>query len=120
MIQVTNESTTRHGEYDGFSTHLLMGESNTGCTEISIQTTKVLPGKMQTLHNHIENQCYYIIEGIGTVIIDNEEKTVKSGDAVFIPSNANHGIKNTGETILTYLTANKAFGSEREREIWFA
>ena len=34
------------------------------------------------------------------MIIDNHEKEVKEGDAVFIPSNLEHGIKNIGDTKL--------------------
>lgn len=118
MIQKTNETNTRFGQYDGFSTNLLIGESNSGCDEISIQITNVLPGKMQTIHSHPEYQCYYILQGKGQVIIEDEVQELLSGDAVLIPSNSMHGIKNIGETILRYLTANKAFGTERENEIW--
>ena len=48
--------------------------------------------------------------------IDDQTREVKEGDAVFIPSNAMHGIENIGEEVLTYLTANKAFGIKKE--IW--
>lgn len=119
MIQKTNESNTRSGQYDGFSTNLLIGESNTGCDEISIQITNILPGKMQPIHSHPEYQCYYILQGKGQVIIDDEQQELQAGDAVLIPANAKHGIKNIGEITLKYLTANKAFGTKRESEIWF-
>lgn len=118
MINVSNEANTRFGEFAGYSSSLLIGECNTGCAEISIQITNVKPGKMQTLHNHPQNQCYYIIQGKGLIIIDEEEKEVFPGDAVLIPSNAVHGIKNIGDDNLQYLTANKAFGVEREKELW--
>ena len=36
---VTNRTNTRFGQYDGFSTSLLIGESNAGSKEISIQIT---------------------------------------------------------------------------------
>ena len=74
MIQISNKKNTKFGQYDGFSTSLLFGESNTECKEISIQITEVLPSKMQTLHSHPQNQCYYIIEGEGLVIVDDDEK----------------------------------------------
>jgi quercetin dioxygenase-like cupin family protein len=119
MIQKTNESNTRFGNYDGFSSSLLIGESNSGCDEVSIQITTVMLGKMQSIHKHPQCQCYYVIEGRGRVLIDEEEKDLLPGDAVFIPANATHGIINIGENILKYLTANKAFGIKRESEIWF-
>ena len=47
-----------------------------------------------------------------------QTEEVKEGDAIFVPSNATHGIKNTGNNTLTYLTANQAFGKQREEELW--
>ncbi len=73
---------------------------------------------MQFLHSHEQEQCYYIISGTGLMIIDDQTKEVKEGDAVFIPSNSIHGIKNIGNDRLTYLTANQAFGGKREIELW--
>jgi mannose-6-phosphate isomerase-like protein (cupin superfamily) len=52
------------------------------------------------------------------MIIDDQSREVGEGDAVFIPSDLTHGIKNIGKTQLTYLTANHAFGKQRESEIW--
>ena len=115
---ITNSKNTAIGKYEGFSTNLLIGESNSGAHEISIQTTDVEPKGMQFLHAHEQEQCYYIISGSGKMFIDDQTQVVKKGDAVFIPSNATHGIENIGEDILTYLTANKAFGKKREAEIW--
>ncbi len=115
---ITNRKNTRTGVYDGFKTQLLIGELNSGSKEISIQITDVDPDKMQYLHSHDQAQCYYIISGRGQMIIDDEEKEVLKGDAVFIPPNSTHGIKNTGDLPLTYLTANQGFGEKRERELW--
>ncbi len=115
---ITNQSNTRVGKYDGFSTNLLLGELNTDSKEISIQITKVDPGEMQFLHSHEQEQCYYIIQGTGLMLIDDESEQVKAGDAIFIPSGATHGIKNIGDCPLFYLTANQAFGEQKEEEIW--
>ena len=115
---ITNRSNTRFGKYSGFSTHLLIGELNSGSKEISIQITDVDPNEMQFLHSHEQEQCYYIIAGNGLMFIDDQTKEVTEGDAVFIPSHATHGIKNIGNNTLTYLTANQAFGKQRENELW--
>ena len=96
----------------------MIGESNSGSKEISIQITDVDPNSMQFLHSHEQEQCYYILSGFGKMLIDDQTQKVKKGDAIFIPSNSMHGIENIGEEILTYLTANKAFGKLREAEIW--
>jgi mannose-6-phosphate isomerase-like protein (cupin superfamily) len=115
---IKNRKNTRFGKYEGFITNLLIGEINSGSQEISIQITYVKPQGMQFLHSHKQEQCYYIISGTGLMIIDDCTKEVKEGDAVFIPSNSKHGIKNIGNDMLTYLTANHAFGKLREQEIW--
>ena len=115
---VTNSKNTRRGTYDGFITHLLIGESNSGSKEISLQITDVEPNKMQILHAHAQEQCYFIISGFGKMIINDQTQDVQKGDAIFIPSNAVHGIENVGEEVLTYLTANQAFGLVKEAELW--
>lgn len=115
---ITNRTNTRFGKYDGFSTNLLIGELNSGSSGISVQITDVDPDEMQFLHSHIQEQCYYIISGTGLMIIDDQNKEVKEGDTVFIPSNSTHGIKNIGNNKLTYLTANRAFGKKKEMELW--
>lgn len=99
-------------------TALLIGETNSECGEISIQITHVLPGAEQGIHSHPESQCYYLISGTGLMRIDDEAKEVKCGDAVFIPGNSKHGIRNIGSTEMVYLTANKAFGRHIESQIW--
>jgi quercetin dioxygenase-like cupin family protein len=115
---VTNSEYVSYGSYDGFKTWLLIGESNSGSKEISIQMTEVEPQAMQFLHSHQEAQCYYVVRGKGLMIIDEEERPVVEGDAIFIPPNASHGIKNIGSEKLAYLTANRAFGVEKESSIW--
>ena len=115
---ITNKENSAKGNYDGFSTNLLIGESNSGSKEISVQITDVEPGGMQFIHSHKEQQCYYIVSGSGKMYIDGEIRGVNKGDSIFIPSNSMHGIENTGKESLTYLTANKAFGLKREKEIW--
>jgi len=115
---ITNKNNTRSGRYSGFSTSLLLGEINTGSKEISIQITDVEPNEMQFIHSHEEEQCYFIVSGDGEIIIDDKRNEVSKGDAIFIPSNSDHGIKNVGNHVLTYVTANRSFGIEREKEIW--
>lgn len=115
---ISNKKTAPKGRYDGFRTWLLVGESNSDSGAISIQITEVKPGEMQSIHAHPQEQCYYITRGKGIMIINAEEKPVKKGDAVFIPSQATPGIKNTGQAILQYLTANPGFGQEKEKQLW--
>jgi mannose-6-phosphate isomerase-like protein (cupin superfamily) len=51
--------------------------------------------------------------------IDEEATTVAAGDSIYVPSGSKHGIKNTGDELLEYLTANSpAFTSEYEDALW--
>lgn len=52
--------------------------------EISIAYVEV-KGKNKTIINNGSNAAYYILEGSGTFVIDNETVTVEAGDVVFIP-----------------------------------
>ena len=53
------------------------------------------------------------------MIIEAESREVTAGDAVFIPANLKHGIKNIGEDVLEYLTANApAFSKQYESNLW--
>lgn len=115
---ITNSKTAPNGIYHKLRTALLLGKTNTGCDEISIQITHVEPEGEQSLHKHQEHQCYYIISGIGSMTIENESSTVKTGDAIYIPGNSIHGIKNIGNDQLIYLTANKSFSEVVEKSTW--
>ena len=53
------------------------------------------------------------------MIIEDEREYVNPGDAVHIPSNSLHGIKNVGDETLEYITANApAFDEEYEKKLW--
>jgi mannose-6-phosphate isomerase-like protein (cupin superfamily) len=76
-------------------------------------------GSGQPIHAHDPEQCYYIIKGTGLMIIEDETREVTSGDAIYIPSNRKHGIKNIGDMTLEYLTANSpVFTKDYEDSLW--
>jgi len=74
---ITNTQNTPFGEYETFKTHLLLGQSNTGSLEISLQITEVEISGVQFLHRHEEAQCYYILSGCGEIFIEGETREVK-------------------------------------------
>lgn len=107
------------GSLEILKSYMLIGSKNINGTGISIQVSYIPAGSEQPIHNHMPEQCYYIISGKGLMIIENEQEYVNAGDAVFIPSNKKHGIKNIGTDILHYLTANSpAFDEEYENTMW--
>jgi mannose-6-phosphate isomerase-like protein (cupin superfamily) len=98
---------------------MLISPQNSEARNISIQISEVPIGSQQPFHAHEPEQCYYIISGTGLVIIEEEEKEVVPGDAVYISGNVCHGIRNVGDEVLVYLTANSPpFDREYENAKW--
>src|SRR5690606_5396657 len=54
-------------------------------------------------HRHAEPEVYFIIEGTGVVTLGVEEKVSSTGEAVFIPGNHRHGIRNDSDHALRLL-----------------
>jgi mannose-6-phosphate isomerase-like protein (cupin superfamily) len=53
-------------------------------------------------HRHTQAEIYYIIEGSGVVVIDGVQSKVEKGSTVFIPGDAEHEIRNVGDTELRW------------------
>jgi len=57
------------------------------------------------LHRHTAAEVYYVVEGQGIVTLDGVDHPVFAGTAVHIPSDAEHGIRNIGQTPLRFFYA---------------
>ncbi|OJJ02172.1 hypothetical protein ASPVEDRAFT_41652 [Aspergillus versicolor CBS 583.65] len=53
-------------------------------------------------HRHTQAEIYYITAGSGVVVIDGTEHVVSKGAVVFIPGDAEHGVRNEGEESLEW------------------
>jgi mannose-6-phosphate isomerase-like protein (cupin superfamily) len=53
-------------------------------------------------HRHAEEEFMILAEGTGTWHLDGKEIPARNGDAVYAAPWIMHGLKNTGETPLTY------------------
>ena len=53
-------------------------------------------------HRHPEEEIMIVGEGTGEFSIDGVTTQVKTGDMVFAEANVLHGVKNTGETRMTF------------------
>ncbi len=69
----------------------------------SLAWAMVKPGEKTLPHKLKNSEVYYIIKGIGIMYINNEEKSVKENDTIYIPPDAIQFIKNTGEENLEFL-----------------
>ena len=59
----------------------------------------------QRPHEHPSEQVYVVTAGSGRMLVEEEERRVGSGDLIYIPSGVVHGIENTSEEVLTYISA---------------
>jgi mannose-6-phosphate isomerase-like protein (cupin superfamily) len=118
MRVVRRENSPRY-ERDGITSYLLVAESTTDAKHITTTLVEMEPGGKQRVHSHENEQCYMILEGTGEMTVGDETRTVRAGDTVFIPSNASHGLVNTGKGVLTYVSAGSpVFGVHKEKEYW--
>lgn len=53
-------------------------------------------------HRHVEEEIMIVGEGTGEFSVDGVSTPVKSGDMVFAESNVLHGVRNTGQTRMTF------------------
>lgn len=119
-MEVFNRNNSRNtGRLPILTSWMLISPQNTLSNNLSVQVSEVPVGSEQPIHNHEPEQCYYIIRGIGLMKIEDETKEVAAGDAIFIPPNLKHGIKNIGNDVLEYLTANTpVFSEQYESVLW--
>jgi mannose-6-phosphate isomerase-like protein (cupin superfamily) len=119
-MEIYNKSNSKNtGELEMLTSHMLISSQNSSTQNLSIQISEVPIGSEQPIHSHKPEQCYYIVKGKGLMIIEDESKEVSEGDAIYIPPNHKHGIKNIGNASLEYLTANSpVFSKEYEDSLW--
>lgn len=59
----------------------------------------LLPGQSQKLHTHAGNDKYYVVwQGVATVQIGDEVRTLNPGEAALARPGVQHAIANQGET----------------------
>jgi quercetin dioxygenase-like cupin family protein len=62
------------------------------------------PGQVQEPHDHADqDKFYYIVDGQGRFLIDEEYVTAGAGDIVWAPAGVVHGVWNEGDCRLTLL-----------------
>ena len=69
----------------------------------SLAHAVVRPGDTTAPHSLNGSEVYYVLEGEGIMHIDEESRTVRAGQAVYIPPRAKQCITNTGAGDLTFL-----------------
>lgn len=102
---VRNKANAEKRERSGLTSHFMLGREDVESDALAITWVDVEVGAKQRLHNHPEVQVYVIIAGTGQMHVGDETREVQAGDLIFIPSEAFHGIDNTGNSVLSYVSA---------------
>lgn len=92
-------------ECNGLKCHILLHENDVRGDRLAVTWCDLEPGVRQQPHRHVPEQVYVIVQGSGVVSIGEKESQVQRGDLVYIPSNMLHSIVNTGDSVLTYVSA---------------
>lgn len=74
----------------------LFSGGSTPTRSLTAGVTELRPGGWLGLHRHTPAEVYHVVDGEGVVLLDGSEHRVTAGSSVFIPGDAEHGIRNTG------------------------
>lgn len=85
--------------------HTLLSSDRTPTDSLTMGVAELAPGQSGELHLHRHKppEAYYIVSGTGVVSIAGTEYPIRAGSAVFIPGNAQHAVRNTGDTVMRLL-----------------
>ena len=61
------------------------------------------PGGRVPLHEHEQEEVYYVLKGRGKMTVGEETQTMQAVSAVYIPSNIRHTLRNSGDEELHML-----------------
>ena len=118
-MNIQQRNTSPRYKRDDITSYLLVSKRTCGAEKLAITIVEMEPGGFQNLHSHEPEQMYYILEGSGIMTVDGEERAVQAGDCIFFPSFAEHGLKNTGGTVLRYLSAASPSFTLEQCEQWW-
>ena len=81
----------------------------------SVAQFTITQGKRSLCHKLQSSEIYYILEGNGTIIINDESFSVEKDDSIYVPPMSEQFIENTGKTDLRFLCiVDPAWKSEDE------
>ncbi|PZE65051.1 cupin domain-containing protein [Curtobacterium sp. MCBD17_021] len=95
-----------------------IGDGVTETTDLCSGVALVEPGGWLSLHRHEAPEIYQVVTGIGVVTLDGQEHQVRAGSAAYIPSDHEHGIRNTGDTPLEFVYVYRADSIEDIEYVW--
>ena len=89
---------------DGSEIRELLAHRNSSIRHQSLAEARLPPGGATTPHYHRRTEeIYYVMEGLGSMQVGTEIRSVAPGDAIAIPPGALHQIRNTNASVLRFL-----------------
>ncbi len=92
-------------ERSGLVSHIFLQQGDLPEVGLTVTWVDVVPGSRQRPHEHPSEQVYVITAGSGRMLVGEEERPVGSGDLIYVPPGAVHGIENTSAEVLNYISA---------------
>ena len=84
-------------------TRVLAGTEGLPAERFVMGYVEVQPGGEVPVHDHPQEEVYFVLEGHGQVVVGAKTYEMKPLSAVYIPSDAPHHLVNTGETMLKFV-----------------
>lgn len=104
MIVINREQAKIFNTPHGSEIRPLIDRTTSNIELCSLAEEVLPPGAAVIRHHHLQTEeVYYILSGEGEMVVENETRNVKSGDAIFIPRAKTHTLKNTGTEQMTLL-----------------
>ena len=101
------EPTVAHAQ--GESRSLLQHTSRDGVAAVLhglrfVNRSRLAPGASHEPHRHDDHEeVFYIIGGVGAVLLGEEQQPIREGDAIYIPIGTMHGLINDSADWLDFL-----------------
>lgn len=84
----------------------------------SLAQASINVGESSLPHQLKGSEVYYFLEGNGEIVVNKDKKSVKKGDVVFVPSNAEQYVVNSGNRNLVFLCIVSPPWDEQEETIF--
>ena len=99
-MQIISKKSARRYQRDGIKSYLLASSLTTDSQFLTTSLVEMEPGGVQKIHSHEPEQCYFIVDGNGTMTVGEETEEVTEGDCIFVASGERHGLINSGDATL--------------------
>jgi quercetin dioxygenase-like cupin family protein len=90
-------------EAPGTTVSWLIDDDHDGAPVYCLRMIEIEPGGHSPRHSHPHEHENFVVEGQGRVWVNDEWRSLKAGDVVFVPGGMEHTYENTGETPFKFL-----------------